>query len=1190
MNKSLLKKIFKEKELHVWILYLLSLLFLFCAANVNSLSGDTEHVARRAGRILENRMEQLDAFMSETLSGPESEWPVLNGLPEDMVVYKFVHDTLKAWNHQFTIKNDDLVQHVVFPRMANPKAEYLSPLLKVSEEVSLIGMGPKTYLAKSKTEGDVMVIGGLELINQYDEKSRNGVNNRLRLSDRFSINPLSYSGGIAVAVEGRPVFKVMCDSMAQDSIGNSLLGWIAFVLFTVASLLFLHGRKTSRRYHIVLGLMAVSLALLYSWGHQMRASSTIFSPVLYADGGLFYSLGAVFVINLAIILFVLCTYFMRDELFGMIKDNRRKMVACSIVVALAIVGVFAYTVFALKSITLNSGITLELYKLGELTAYSGLVYFAFIALLMVVPLLLQMLRPIVKELSGIDYNPFSRTGFIILAVVFSSLVVLVTAVSGFEKERNRQAVWANRLSIDRDIALEMNLRSAERRIMYDELIAGIVGLRNSATTILNRVTETYLTHATQDYEVSIMLVSESSAPEETISFLSRKIEEGTPIAEGSQFVYSNPSGSHTVYDGIFTYYNPYSGVVHMLIELEPKANKEEIGYARILGYAPPGKVALPSKYAYARYKGDELVTFRGNYAYSTVLDSRWSDFVYNSGLDHMHGESYVHFANKIGQDQAIIISRPKIETTSYLIAIVFLALVCFFSLLLLNLSRKKAPEAVYEKNYYRSRVSIVLVTSLIVTLVSMALVSVLFVYRRNDANQKVMMSDKLDSVRALVENACANCVSASDLMSKEFRDEVESASNMTKSDISLYTVDGKAFHSTEPEIFDRVIMGSRINEDAYRQIIFNNKRYFIDKERIGKIRFSSMYAPIYNMDGKMLAIMCSPYTEENFDFKMDAVLHLVTIFTVFLILLLLARFAIRTIVNRIFTPLVEMGEKMDTANIEKLEYIQYPYDDEITSLVKSYNSMVGELSQSTKQLAQAERDKAWSAMARQVAHEIKNPLTPMKLQLQRLIRLKERNAQGWEDKFDEVSKVVLDHIDILTDTANEFSTFAKLYSEEPTLIDLDALLKEEISMFDNNESLEFSYLGLEGAQAMAPKPQLTRVFVNLIANAVQAVEQQASEGEGGALEKGRILIQLRNSSDDAFYDIVFEDNGPGVSEENQSKLFTPNFTTKNGGTGLGLAICRSILEKCKATISYSKSYTLGGACFTIRYPKQCNTD
>ena len=124
----------------------------------------------------------------------------------------------------------------------------------------------------------------------------------------------------------------------------------------------------------------------------------------------------------------------------------------------------------------------------------------------------------------------------------------------------------------------------------------------------------------------------------------------------------------------------------MLIELEPKANKEEIGYARILGYAPPGKVALPSKYAYARYKGDELVTFRGNYAYSTVLDSRWSDFVYNSGLDHMHGESYVHFANKIGQDQAIIISRPKIETTSYLIAIVFLALVCFFSLLLLNLS------------------------------------------------------------------------------------------------------------------------------------------------------------------------------------------------------------------------------------------------------------------------------------------------------------------------------------------------------------------------------------------------------------------------------------------------------------------------------------------------------------------------
>ena len=238
--------------------------------------------------------------------------------------------------------------------------------------------------------------------------------------------------------------------------------------------------------------------------------------------------------------------------------------------------------------------------------------------------------------------------------------------------------------------------------------------------------------------------------------------------------------------------------------------------------------------------------------------------------------------------------------------------------------------------------------------------------------------------------------------------------------------------------------------------------------------------------------------------------------------------------------------------------------------------MVDDLSESTRQLAQAERDKAWSGMARQVAHEIKNPLTPMKLQLQRIIRLKQKNDPGWQDKFDEVAKVLLDHIDILTDTANEFSTFAKLYTEEHTKISLDTVLQEEIAMFDNKENISFDYFGLEGAVVLGPKPQLTRVFVNLINNSVQAL---------GDTPDGKISISLRNSVEDGFYDIVFEDNGPGDAGENVNKLFTPNFTTKNGGSGLGLAISRSILERCGAKITYSKSFTLNGACFTISYPK-----
>ena len=183
--------------------------------------------------------------------------------------------------------------------------------------------------------------------------------------------------------------------------------------------------------------------------------------------------------------------------------------------------------------------------------------------------------------------------------------------------------------------------------------------------------------------------------------------------------------------------------------------------------------------------------------------------------------------------------------------------------------------------------------------------------------------------------------------------------------------------------------------------------------------------------------------------------------------------------------------------------------------------------------------------------------------------------KAWEEKFEAASKVLLDHIDVLTETSNDFSTLARLYTEPHTRLDLDSMLKDEISMFDNRDDVRFTYIGMEGASVLGPKPQLSRVFVNLLGNAVQAVE-----GREGA----EILVSLRKSIHDGYYDIVVEDNGPGVSEENIPKLFTPNFTTKSGGSGLGLAISRSVLDNCGATIDYSRSFALGGACFTIHYP------
>jgi len=424
-------------------------------------------------------------------------------------------------------------------------------------------------------------------------------------------------------------------------------------------------------------------------------------------------------------------------------------------------------------------------------------------------------------------------------------------------------------------------------------------------------------------------------------------------------------------------------------------------------------------------------------------------------------------------------------------------------------------------------------------------------------------------------------------MTQDVSTSVENIGNTLKSDITMYTPGGKAFLTTTPEIFDRMIIGTRINEDALRSITGENRRWFINREKLSSHSFYSLYAPIFNNDGTMVAIVSSPYTDNNFDLGREALVHGATIMTLFLLLLIVAQFVITAVVNRLFRPISEMGEKMSVADVGHLEYIIYEQDDEISGLVKAYNRMVHDLSDSTRQLAQAERDKAWSEMARQVAHEIKNPLTPIKLNLQMLIRMKQTGNPAWEAKFDEVSSLVLQHIDILADTANEFSTFAHLYSEEPVRINLDHLLREEIQMFEGRDDLHFEYMGLEDVFVDGPKPQLTRVFVNIINNSIQAVESRRADqaSRGKSPSEGRITVSLRHSVKEGFYDIVFEDNGPGVKEEDRGKLFTPNFTTKSRGTGLGLAISRNIVERCGGEILYSRSFALGGACFTIRYPK-----
>ena len=1136
---------------YIWaVLLLVSAVVFVFAVSTPRVVGDTASEARKMERLLSARMARLDWFVGH----PQSK------LPDDMVIYTYADDTLQSWRGQFPLFNDDISSRVVVQRITNPRVNLRSPLSYLTEEPSFINIGSKWYIARMTDYDGGKIVSALMVMDALDNSSYNGVNPRLHLGLRFSVKPLTFSEGSSVWLDGRPVFKILYDSMSGEVVADAGLLWAALLLFMAAAVSFVFRKRTLRRAVIACAGIILVTCAMYFWGRSARNEFSLFSPMTYAGGTFLFSLGAVLLVNLAILLCVLVLYLERRNLWSKVHIVPLGA-ALSVLDLVAVVVIVLYNHFTLSSIVANSNISLEIYKLGSLSMYTLLVYASILSLLTSVPMLLQMLQPAASRTLGVHYDMFSATSRAVVAVVTALYLVLTTALLGFDKEEDRMEVWAGKLAVDRDVNMELQLLKVEPYIAGDAIIATLSALDGSEPIIRNRVVDNYLLNESQDYSVNVQLVHSGNLN-----------QEGTPIAEGSAFMSCPTTEGPCNYVGVFPFFSG-DKLNYVLLEVTAKSALGGKGYSRLLSMTSPGRTSLPAAYSFSRYQGRDLRLFRGTYPYSTRMDDLMYTRVYIDQTCHFNVDGYVHFVNVITDDEAVIISRREIGFFSYVVAAVFAALVMY--LLLLGLKPKRRGPSSRERNYFRSWMSWTLMLSLITAMVVMASVSVFFVYRRNEANQVAIMSDRINAMQLLAQNGLRGMDVRDVQHSSELVALIQSVSDNTGSDISVYSTDGRIIVSTNPEALDYMLLGYRIDEEALDQIMRLNKRYCIRKETLGWRHYHTMYMPLIGPDGSIVAILSAPYVEESYDFERDAVTHSMTIITVFILLFLLARLMESAALDRVFRPLSLMGRTMSRAGQGALEHISYGRTDEISALVDAYNRMVDELGESTRKLAQAERDKAWNSMARQVAHEIKNPLTPMKLQIQRLIRLKQKGDPSWEEKFEAASKVLLDHIDVLTETSNEFSTLARLYTEPHTRLDLDSMLKDEISMFDNRDDVRFTYIGMEGASVLGPKPQLSRVFVNLLGNAVQAVE-----GREGA----EILVSLRKSIHDGYYDIVVEDNGPGVSEENIPKLFTPNFTTKSGGSGLGLAISRSVLDNCGATIDYSRSFALGGACFTIHYP------
>lgn len=590
----------------------------------------------------------------------------------------------------------------------------------------------------------------------------------------------------------------------------------------------------------------------------------------------------------------------------------------------------------------------------------------------------------------------------------------------------------------------------------------------------------------------------------------------------------------------------------------------------VSGLTPRSGNFVPPFFSYAKYKDGKLVDFKGNFAYPLVLSQEYAYRPQNVVQNTILSDGYRHFINFVDDSQLIILSREEMGFISFFVMFSFFAI--FLSLLMhifhVRGARQQGPPRLFSTKIRR-----LIILSLLSTLVVMTTVSVIFVYQRNERMRRNNLSDKISSVQIMLDSYCTDKANYKELLTPNFSEKLKETAKTTQSSILLYSPSGRMVMSSGMLDF----IGphnylSRLDPEAFKKIRLEHERYCILEREVSGHRVFVLCAPVVNADGNIIAIACIPNIEKDFNFMRDAVFHGATIISIFALILFIVVLVVTSISNAIFMPLRDMGKKMSAAKPSDLEPIDYKGEDEISALVEAYNKMVMTMRSSTVQLAQAERNKAWSEMARQVAHEIKNPLTPIKLEIQRIIRLKQKGDPSWEEKFTTASEVILEHIDILSQTANEFSTFANLYSEPPVEMELNKLIQDQIFLFEDR-GVKITFLGTDEALYSGPKPQLTRVIFNILNNAAQAVEDR---------ESPQILVSLRRGERGLV--ISIEDNGPGVPDANMDKLFTPNFTTKSGGTGLGLAICRNVVENCGGTIEYSRSFSLGGACFSVFLP------
>ena len=389
----------------------------------------------------------------------------------------------------------------------------------------------------------------------------------------------------------------------------------------------------------------------------------------------------------------------------------------------------------------------------------------------------------------------------------------------------------------------------------------------------------------------------------------------------------------------------------------------------------------------------------------------------------------------------------------------------------------------------------------------------------------------------------------------------------------MFDSTGSLIFTTQPYIYNKKLIAARMNPIAYQKIYFDNQSLFKQDEQISELSYVSLYKPLINNKGRIIACINVPFLNAEAELENEISNFILTLMNLNAFIFLIAAAIAYYIANRITSSFKLISNKMKEVNWqERSEEIVWNKNDEIGILVNEYNVMVRKLNESAEAFALSQREVAWKEMAQQVAHEIKNPLTPMKLSLQYLQKCIEHGDPNIKELSKTVSNTLIEQIDQLSKIAQDFSQFANMGNSKIEKISLVEITKSIIKLFDVDEKIVFKHHELSNEIFINnDKLQIQRLVTNIIKNAIEAIN-----------ENEKVIIEIRYTKSDHDVTIAISDNGIGISEDIGTKMFTPNFTTKTSGTGLGLAICKGIVDNSKGKIWFETSEK--GTTFFVLLP------